>query len=807
MNDLRLALRQLFRAPGFAALVLLTLALGIGANTALFSVVNGVLLHPLPYPHPGRLVAIYSHTPKIHHAPSNYPNFLDWQREAHSFAAMAMYRHADRLLTGAGQAEQVSGLQVSANFFATLGVPPVAGRDFRAADDHRGAAPVALLGGGFWQRRFGGSPAILGQVVDLDGLPRTVVGILPASFRFYGLSPDVYTPIGQYKDVSFRDRSVDESAEVIGRLKPGVTLAQAQAEMSGIARQLAREYPHDEEGGIALVSLRRDLVGNVRPYLWLLLGAVGLLLLIACVNVANLLLARASGRETELAVRAALGAGQGRIVRQLLSESLVLSALGGALGLAFAWAARRGILALLPANLPRGNDIRLDAPVLAFALALAVLTGLASGGAPAWRGARGGWQPLLRGAGRGIAGRRDLQAVFAAGEIALALILLVGAGLLLRTMAAFGRVDAGYNPRHAITFDLALPARPGIPAAETRARIRAFDAAVRRLPGVVAESATVGSRPMIHDSSLPFWIEGRPKPANQNAMPQALFYLAEGGYARAMGLKLLRGRFLAASDNEHAPTVIVIDSVFAHRFFPGRNPVGQRIHLAGFDVTATIVGEVGHVREWGLRPDPHGAIEAEFFYPFMQLPAKLMPMVAGGTAVVVRTQGDPDALVGPMRAAVRRLDPREVVYRTQTMSGILATSVAPERSTLRLLALFGGLALLLAAIGAYGVMACYVGRRTREIGIRAALGGGRGAILRWVLGGALRIALAGVLAGAVGAALLTRAMAGMLYGVSPADPLTYAAVAAGMVAVALAAAYLPARRALRVDPCVALRAE
>jgi predicted permease len=807
MSDFRLALRQVARAPGFAALVIVTLGLGIGANTALFSVVNGVLLRPLPYPHPGRLVAIYSHTRKIGHAPSNYPNFLDWRREAHSFASMAMYRHADRLLTGAGQAEQVSGLQVSANFLATLGVRPVAGRDFSAADDHRGAAPVAMLGGGFWRQRFGGSRAILGRVLDLDGLPRTVIGILPARFRFYGLSPDVYTPIGQYKDASFRDRSVDESAQVIGRLKPGVTLAQAQAEMSGIARQLAREYPHDEEGGIALVSLRRDLVGHVQPFLWLLLGAVGLLLLIACVNVASLLLARARDRETELAVRAALGAGQGRLLRQRLSESLVLSALGGVLGLALAWVARRGVLALLPAGLPRGNDIRLDGPVLAFTIAVALLAGLASGCVPALRGMRADGQLLLRAAGHGVAGRRDLQAIFAAGEIALALILLVGAGLLLRTMAALGRVDPGYNPRHAITFDLALPARPGIPAAETRARIRAFDAAVGRLPGVVAESATLGSRPMIHDSSLPFWIEGRPKPANQNAMPQALFYLAEGGYARAMGLKLLRGRFLTNADDEHAPAVVVIDSVFARRFFPGRNPVGRRIHLAGFDVAATIVGVVGHVREWGLRPDPGNAIEAELFYPFMQLPAKLMPMVAGGTAVIVRTRGNFDALVAPMRAAVRRLDPREVVYRTQTMSGILDTSVAAEDSTLRLLALFGGLALLLAAIGTYGVIACYVASRTREVGIRMALGGGRRAILRLVLGGALRIAFAGVVAGVIGAALLTRAMASMLYGVSPTDPLTYAAVAAGMVAVALAAAYVPARRALRIDPCVALRAE
>ncbi|MGH9481237.1 MAG: ABC transporter permease, partial [Terriglobales bacterium] len=544
----RASWRLLVKAPGFAAVVVLTLALGIGANTALFSVVNGVLLNPLPYPQPQRLVAVYGTTPQVAHGYVTYLNFLDWQREAHAFAAMAIYRHGDRLLTGEGRGEVLTGYMVSADFFRALGTEPAQGRGFEARDDQVGAAPVAVISGGLWRRQYGGSKTILGRSLDLDGVEYTVVGVLPASFSFYGESRDVYTPIGQWNDPNLRDRRVDVSSRVVGRLKAGVTLAQAQAEMNGIARTLAEQYPEANKGvGIALVGMKQDMVGNVRPFLLVLLAAVGFLLLIACGNVANLMLARATDRSREFAIRTALGAGRGRILRELLAESVALAGLGGGLGLGLAAAAQRGVMALLPATLPRAAEIRLDAHVLWFTLGVSLLAGIVSGCAPALRSSRTDLEQVLRRASGG--GRRGMSAAFAAGEIAMAVILLAGVGLMLRTLAALASVNPGYNPTHTITFILALPAKPDTTPAETRARLRAFDAGIARIPGVDAESVTLGSRPMIHDSSLPFWIEGQPKPPTNNEMPQALFYLAESGYAQAMGLRLERGRFITDQDN------------------------------------------------------------------------------------------------------------------------------------------------------------------------------------------------------------------------------------------------------------------
>lgn len=806
---IRASLRQLSKAPGFASVVVLTLALGIGANTALFSVVNSVLLDPLPYPQPQQLVAVYGVAPQVAHGYVTYLNFLDWQREATSFASMAIYRHGDRLLTGNGEGEVVTGFMVSADFFRTLGVAPALGRDFDASEDRVGAAPVAMISGGLWRRRFGKSKTILGRTLDLDGVEYTVIGVTPANFGFYGESRDVYTLIGQWNDPNLRDRRVDVSSRVVGRLKPGVTQAQAQAEMDGIARTLAIQYPAANKGaGVALVSLKQDLVGDLQPYLLVLMAAVGFLLLIACVNVANLLLARTTGRSMEFAIRSALGAGQGRILRQLLTESVILAGIGGGLGLALAAGARRWVMALLPANLPRATDIHLDAHVLWFTLGISLLAGIVSGCAPSWRSSRHLELERVLRTGSGGSGRRGLPAVFVCLEIAMAVILLTGTGLMLRTLAAFGRVNPGYDPQHVITFDLALPAKPDTSSAETRARLRAFDAGVARLPGVVAESVTLGSRPMIHDSSLPFWIQGQPKPPTNNDMPQALFYLAEAGYAKAMGLTLQQGRFITDQDNEYAPPVMVIDDVFARRYFPGQDPIGKRVNFIGFDsVQAQIVGVVGHVKQWGLGADPSHAIEAEFFYPFMQLPERLMPLAAGGAAVVVRTQGDPEALIGPVRQLVARIDPRESVYAVETLNGLVATALAAQRSTMVLLGIFGGVALALAAVGIYAVIAYFVSRRTREIGIRAALGAGGGDLLRLVLSDALRMALWGVGVGLVCAIPMARLMAGMLYGVGTADAVTDAGVATLLVAVALLAAYLPSRRAMRLDPLAALRAE
>ncbi|MGH9415354.1 MAG: ADOP family duplicated permease [Terriglobales bacterium] len=805
---MRLSLRLWAKSPGSALLVVLTLALGIGAATALFSVVSGVLLDPLPYPDSSQLVAVYAGTPRAPRGYVTYPNFLDWQRAGSLFSGMAIYRHADRLMTGAAKSQLLTGEMVSADFFGTLGVNPVLGRDLRPGDDQLGAAPVAVLGGRFWRQQFGGSPAVLGHVLDLDGIATTVVGVIPPSFTFQGAQRDVYTALGNWSDTNLRQRGVDVSTLALGRLRPGVTLPRAQSQMDAIARALAQRYPKaDSDVTVALVSMKQDVVGDAQSYLLVLLAAVGFLLLIACGNAANVLLARSSGRQMEFAIRTALGAGRGRLARQLLAESAGLALAGGAVGLALAAASLRAMVALLPASLPRANNIRLDAHVLWFAVGAALFAGLAAGGAPALGASRAGLQRLLR-AGPGGGRRQRGQAAFAALAIALAAVLLTGTGLMLRTLESLARVNPGYDPAHTLTFDVAFPVTHNTNAAQTRARMRALDHAIARLPGVVAESLTTGTRPMVHESTLPFWILGRPKPPTENAMPQGLLFLAEAGYVRAMGMTVEHGRFLAESDNENAPPVVVIDDVFARQNFPDQNPLGQRVNFVAFDgITATIVGVVAHVNPAGLASDPSHGPQAEFFIPYLQLPPTLMPLVASGGSVIVRSAGDPESLVAPVRAAIASVDPRETVYQSQTFDDLIAASLAPRRATLALLALFGALALLLAAAGTYGVVACLMAQRTREIGIRMALGGSRRDVLRLVLADGVRIGLWGVIPGLLIALALTRLMRSLLYQVSPADPVSYAAAGAILFAAALLAAYLPARRATSIDPLIALRSE
>jgi len=809
LQDLRYGLRMLAKSPGFAAIAILTLALGIGANTALFSVVNGVLLTPLAYPKSGELVAIYGKTPGFDQAPINYPNFIDWQRGTHTFSSMAIYRNQDYNFTGKDDAERLSGYMISAGFFSTLGTTPILGRNFRADDDVAGAAPVVILGGSFWNRRFGSSLEILGKSIILNGTSYTIAGVIPASFAFYGRDRDVYTPIGQWTETNFRDRRVDVSSHGIGRLKPGVTLSQAKADMDGIAQNLAKAYPEaDKNVGITLVSLKEDIVGNVQPFLIVLLAAVGFLLLIACANVANLLLARSMGRSREFAIRASLGASHVRVMRQLLTESILLAGMGGALGLLLAFWGTKAVLGTLPGALPRANEVSLDSRVLLFTIALSLFAGIVFGLAPALKTSRVELQEILKESGRGLSGSRHrLQGIFVAVEVALSLVLLVGAGLMVRSLAALWRVNPGFNPRHAITFSLSLPGGAATSSAETRARLRHFDERMHGVSGVQAVSVTLGSRPMIHNSSLPFWIEGQAKPANFQEMPQAMFYLVEAGFQQAMGVTLERGRFITSQDDEHAPVVVDIDDVFARAYFPQENPIGKHIHLAGFNVQAEIVGVVGHVKQWGLDADAKSAIEAQFDYPFMQLPEKLMPLAADAVAVVLRTEGDPTAVMGSVRRAVGEIDPREVIYNVQTMDEVVSNSFAARRLSMILLGVFAALALVLACVGIYGVISFLVGQRTHEIGVRMALGAQRNDVLRLVIGHGAGMALIGVAVG-VGAALgLTRLMANQLFGVSAHDPLTFAGVAMLLILVAVAACYIPARRALRVDPIIALRHE
>ena len=807
--DLRYGLRTFARAPGFTATALLTLALGIGANTVVFSIIKGVLLSPLAYPQSSELVAIYEKTPGYEKAPIVYLNFQDWQRQSHSFATMAAYRNEDYNFIGPTESERLSGYMISADFFTALGVAPVVGRTFRHDEDQLGASPVVILGGGFWKRKFGASPNIVGKPIVLNGTAYTVVGIVPDNFSFYGNMRDVFTPLGQWRDPSFRDRRISVSARAFGRLNPGGKLAQSRAEMDGIARNLAAAYPEADTGiGITLVPMKEDLVGRVEPLLFVLMAAVGFLLLIACANVANLLLARGLGRSREFAIRAALGASRWRVIRQLLTESILLAALGGALGLLLAYFGMKTALGTLPAALPRSKEVSLDAPVLLFTMALSLLSGIVFGLAPAMKTSRLSLSETMNQSGRGSTGfRQRLHGILVAVEIAMALVLLVGAGLMVRTLVGLWRVNPGFNPSHAITFTLSLAATPSTSSAETRARLRDFDEKMRSIPGVQAVSVTLGSRPMIHDSSLPFWIQGEPKPANDNDMHQAMFYLVEAGFQQAMGITLQRGRFVTAQDNENAPVVIDIDDSFARTYFPAQDPIGRRVNLTQFNVQAEIVGVVGHVKQWGLDADPKGAIQAQFFYPFMQLPEKIMPLTAKAVAVVLRTQGNPTAVMSQVRETVKEIDPREVVYNVQTMNEVVATSFAARRLTMILLTGFAALALSLACVGIYSVISYLVSQRTQEIGIRMALGAQRRDILQLVLGEGTKMALVGAAIGIVTSLGLTRLMAQQLFGVSAHDPLTYTAVSALLMLVSIVACYIPAMRAVHVDPMTSLRRE
>jgi predicted permease len=809
LQDVRFAFRILVKSPAFTAIVVCTLALGIGANTALFSVVNGVLLNPLPYPHASQLVALYEKNAGTAEAPISYLNFLDWQRESRTFSSMAIYRHEDYNLTGSGRAMRVNGLMVSAAFLTTLGKHPALGRDFNASDDRLGAAPVALLNDGFWHQHFGGDPGVVGKALKLNGTDYTIVGILPAGFSFYGVDRDVFVPVGQWDDPSFLDRRVDVSSHAIGRLGPGVTLAQASGEMDAIARRLAVTYPEaDKDVGISLVPLKEDLLGNVQPVLLVLLAAVGFLLLIACTNVASLLLARSMRRSGEFALRVAIGAGRGRIVLQLLTESLIIFGLGGLSGLLLALVGTRAVLRMLPAALPRSGDITIDARVLLFTMGVSLLGGIGFGILPAFKSSRVNVQQVLRQSTRGAGGARHrLQGMFVALELAMALVLLAGAGLMLRSLAALWRVNPGYNPDHAVTFSMSLPSNPGTTEAETRERLRQLDASMRAIPGVEAVSVTLGSRPMIHDSELPFWIKGQPKPASNNDMPQSMFYLVEAGFQRAMGLTLKRGRFISEKDNENTPIVIDIDDIFARTYFPDQDPIGKYIHIAGFDVEAEIVGVVGHIRQWGPGNDPKSAIEAQFFYPFMQLPPKLMRLVADGVAVVLRTHGDPASIMVPVRNAAEGFNPGAVIYAEETMNEVISNSLAARRLSMILLEVFAGIALVLSCVGVYGVISYLAQERTREIGVRMALGARRSDVLLLVLSQGASMAFAGIGIGMLLALGLTRLMSSQLYGVTPHDPLTFCSVAFILMIVALAACYIPARKAMQVDPLVALRYE
>jgi putative ABC transport system permease protein len=810
-QDVRYGLRMLGKNPGFTAAAVITLALGIGANTALFSLVNGVLLNPLRYGEPDRLMALYSRTPNYDRASISYPNFLDWVRENRSFSALAAYRPDDFTLTGRGEPERVAAEMVSANFFPLLRVQPVLGRTLLPEDDQIGASPVVLISGGLWKRKFGSSNDVLGQSLTLNDVVYTIVGVIPADFHYTGINfqqSDVYTPIGQWNDPTFRNRRAGMGTFAVGRLKPGVTFEQAKSDLEALGRHLAEQYPDvDKDTGIALVPLKQAVVGDIRPTLLVLMAAVGFVLLIACVNVANLSLARSTGRTHEFAIRMALGAGQGRMVRQLLTESLLLALAGGGLGLLLASWGLQGALKALPQALPRAEEVHLDGLVLLFTLAASVLAGILFGLAPALKTSRADLQETLKEGGRGLSGARHrAQRVFVVAEMALALVLLAGAGLMIRSLVKLWSVNPGFDPHNVLTFLISFPSRTESPEV-VRATWRQLHDSLKAVPGVQAASIDASSIPMASESDLPFWLEGQPKPSSQAEMKITLFYIVEPDYLNAMKIPLERGRFLSPHDDEHSPPVVVIDERFVRDYFGGKDPIGKHVNFGILNVTAEIVGVVGHVKQFGLDEGPAPGLEAQCYFPILQFPDRFIPLLARRVGVMARTAGSPLAQLGSIRHALRHVNAQWVMYDTRAMDGIIGDSLAVRRFSMVLLGIFAGLALVMSCVGVYGVIAYLASQRTHEIGVRMALGAKRWHVLRVFLGEGAMLAIVGVAIGVVAAFGLTRLMANMLFGVSAHDPLTFAGVAGLLVLVALAACYIPARRAAKIDPMVALRYE
>jgi len=814
LEDVRYGLRMLGKNPGFTAVALLTLALGIGANTAVFSIVNGVLLNSLPFPDPDKLVVLFESKPNFKEGSISYPNFLDWQRENHAFASIAAYRPDSFSLTGAGEGEQVRGQMVSAGFFSILGVKPLVGRMFTAEEDQLGAGRVVLVSSGFWKRKLGSSPDILGHRIVLDGEGYTVIGVVPASFHLtlpnFRDNSDLYVPIGQWTYPYFRDRSYALGMKAIGRLRPGITLAQAHADMDTVAQNLAAAFPQADAGeGATLAPLKQKMIGNIEPFLLVLLAAVCFVLLIACVNVANLLLARSTSRTREFAIRAALGASRGRVVRQLLTESILLAIGGAGLGLLLAAWGTRAALAVLPVALPRAEEVGLDIHVLIFTGVISILAGILFGLAPALRSSRYNLQETLKEGGRGTSSARHrAQGVFVVIEMAMALVLLVGAGLMIRSLMRLWSVDPGFDPHHVLTFSVALPpSANGLSADSARSTYRELHDKLASVPGIQAVSLSGGALPMLGDDEELFWIEGQPRPANDKDMNWTLRYTVEPGYFEAMTIPLKRGRLLTVQDNERSPLVAVVDESFADKYFPHQDPIGKHINLKAIDRPLEIVGVIGHVKQWGLDSDDKETLHAQLYCPFMQMADKEMQETNRGVDVVLRSDDVHRAALDSIRNAVTTMNRQQFIYDERLFDEIISKSLASQRFSMILLGVFAALALVLASVGIYGVISYVVGQRTHEIGIRLALGAERLHILRLILGRGGILALGGVGLGLISALALTRLMASLLYGVRATDPLTFAGVAVLLTLVALAACYIPARRATKVDPMVALRYE
>ncbi|HEU0175927.1 MAG TPA: ABC transporter permease [Blastocatellia bacterium] len=804
-QDLQYGARMLLKKPGFTLIAVITLTLGIGANTAIFSVVNAVVLRPLPYRDPDRLVYVYRMQPPVERSPVSIPAFLDFAAQQQVFESFAAHFGETFNLTDIDEAERVIGRRVTANFFALFGVSPARGRFFLPADDNADSARVAVISEGLWRRRFGGDDRVVGQTIKLNGEAHTVVGVAPPHFQF-PRRVEIWTP------ARLVGRGGDRTSNflmMIGRLKDGVPKDQAQAQMNQIAAALARQYSSHNKLSILISPMLEEQVRDIRTALWVLLGAVGFVLLIACANVANLLLARASARRKELAVRTALGASRFRIVRQLLTESVLLALLGGASGILLASWGVDLLVATAPANLPRVSEARIDMWALGFTLLISLMTGFVFGLAPAWQSSKAGLNEVLKEGARGAGvslSQAWLRRALVIAEIALSLVLLVGASLLIGSLKRLAQVNPGFETNNLLTADINYPRRPAsaYPKGEDGDRqrlqergdfLRAIEQKVAALPGVQSVGV-INDLPVTGDSASAgsFRIEGDPN-VNWANDPQAEWKSVTPNYFNAIGIPLLKGRAFGERDTSQSPATILINETLARRFFPGDDPIGKR--LIAFNSPREVVGVVGDARQGALNLPP----SPEIYFPNMQR------AFGQQVSLVVRTSVDPASLSEAVRRAAQSVNPDAPVFRVRTMREVIAGSIAQERFNTTLMALFAVVAMLLAAIGLYGVMAFSVTQRTLEIGIRVALGAQSADVLRLVIRQGLRLVTLGVALGLMAALALTRLMKNLLFEVSATDPMTFAGVAALLALVALVACWIPARRATKVDPMIALRCE
>ncbi len=803
LKDVRYGVRMLIRNPGFTIVSVIALALGIGANVAIFSVVNGVLLRPLPFKDPDRLMMIReTKLPQFPEFAVASGNFLDWKKQNTVFERLVAFKGSSLNLIGTGDPERLRGLNVTEGFFAMLGTQPQLGRDFLLEEDQPGRSNVVILSHGLWQRRFGADLKILNQSITLSGQSYTVIGVMPETFRFGRAEDqiDLWTPMAFTAQDA--QNHGGHSVAAIGQLKAGITLDQASSEMSTIAGRLAVQYPEANTGwNVKLIPLLEFSVRSIKPALIVLLVAVAFVLLIACANVANLLLARAAGRQKEIATRTALGAGRWRIVRLLLTESLLLSLLGGAVGLMLAKWGTDLLLTMAPAELPRMDNVSLDGRALAFTAAITFLTGIVFGLVPALQASKPNLNETMKDAGRGSTegGRRKLiRSTLVVLEVASALVLLVGAGLMIKSFWRLQKVDPGFNPDNALSVRVFLPKAKYPEESQQAAFFQQLIERAENLPGVQAAGAGHVVPLSGSDFVLAFEIDGRP-PLAPGASQSTNYYSVSADYFKAMGIPLRRGRLFTTRDTKDSPRVALINETMAQKIFPDEDPIGKRIT---FDDRAKnpewfeIVGIVGDVKHYGLDQ----VTTMQTYEPYTQQTFSYMTLV-------VRSAGDPTNLSAAIRSEILKLDKEQPASNIKTLNEFFSTSIAQQRFSMVLLGVFAAVALVLAAVGIYGVLSYAVTQRTHEIGIRMALGAGRRDVLRLVVGRGMLLSLIGVAGGLVAAFAVTRLMASLLFGVTATDTVTFASVAGVLLAVALMACYIPARRATKVDPLVALRYE